>query len=118
MNAVEDVRAVLLLRVGTSKADILRALAAMEGVYRVERIQGPYDIVVHVAGRKHVEAIEKHPGVTTAEICWVSPPHEVAWDEHATPEKVRGIRRAASPGRPRSSRSGRDRIHDSIEGFQ
>jgi SpoVK/Ycf46/Vps4 family AAA+-type ATPase len=88
MNAVEDVRAVLLLRVGTGKADILRALAAMEGVYSVERIQGPYDIVVQVAGREDVEAIEKLAGITAAEICWVSAPHEIASDARGTPGEV------------------------------
>ena len=117
MNAVEDVRAVLLLRVGTGKADILRALAVMEGVYSVERIQGPYDIVVQVAGREDVEAIEKLAGITAAEICSVSAPHEIASDARGTPGEVGGIRRVASPRRPRSSRSGRGRIHDSIVGL-
>jgi hypothetical protein len=41
-----------------------RALARMEGVTRVEPVQGPYDIVIHAAGPAQVEMIERLPEVT------------------------------------------------------
>lgn len=50
-----------------------RVFGAMEGVSRVERIQGPYDLVVHAIGHEEVEVIEKFPGVTAVEVCWLSP---------------------------------------------
>lgn len=118
MSPIEDVRAVLLLRVRTSKDDIFRALAEMEGVYRVERIQGPYDIVVHVAGRKHVEAIEKHADVTAAEICWASPPDVIASDAHATGGRLMQCGARYRPGGNDPPGRVRDRTHESIEGFQ
>jgi hypothetical protein len=48
-------------------------LAGMEGVSRVERVQGPYDFVIHAAGPAQVEVIERLPGVTAADVCWLSP---------------------------------------------
>jgi hypothetical protein len=50
-----------------------RVLARMDGVTRVERVQGPYDFVVHAAGPAQVEVIERLPEVTAAEVCWLSP---------------------------------------------
>jgi hypothetical protein len=50
-----------------------RVFRAMEGVARVERVRGPYDLVIHATGPAQVGAIEGFPGVTTAEVCWLSP---------------------------------------------
>jgi hypothetical protein len=74
VSITRDVRAVVLLRAGTRRDDVSRGLAAMEGVCRVHRIQGPYDLIVHVAGRDQVEVIATLPGVTAAEVCWLSRP--------------------------------------------
>jgi hypothetical protein len=49
-----------------------RVFDAMEGVSRVEQVRGPYDFVIHAAGSAQVEAIERFPGVTKAEVCWLS----------------------------------------------
>jgi hypothetical protein len=115
MSAVEDGHAVLL-RVGTRKADILRALFAMKGVYRVERIQGLYDIVVHVAGREHDEAIEKHARIIGAEICGVSARHGIASDAHATRGEGRPSG-APHPERPRSSSTRGNGFANRLRGF-
>jgi hypothetical protein len=39
----------------------------------VERVQGPYDFVIHATGSGQVEVIERLPGVTAADVCWLSP---------------------------------------------
>jgi hypothetical protein len=64
---------VVLARTTRNREDLVRAIAAMEGVSRVEHVQGPYDLVIHIAGPAQVEAIERFPGVTAAEVCWLSP---------------------------------------------
>jgi hypothetical protein len=68
-----DVGAVVLARTTRNKAQMVRVISAMEGVSRVERVQGPYDLVIHLAGPAQVEAIEQFPGVISAEVCWLSP---------------------------------------------
>jgi hypothetical protein len=67
-----DLRAVVLVRTARSRRDLVRVLGAMVGVLRVELLQGPYDLVIHAAGAAQVEAIERFPGVTAAEVCWLS----------------------------------------------
>jgi hypothetical protein len=64
---------VVLARTKRNREDLVRAIAAMEGVSRVERVRGPYDLVVHAAGLEQVEVIERVPEVTAAEVCWLSP---------------------------------------------
>ena len=49
-----------------------RVFDAMDGVSRVERVRGPYDFVIHAAGRAQVEVIKQSPGVIKAEVCWLS----------------------------------------------
>jgi hypothetical protein len=64
--------AVVFLRTTRAGADMARALGAMEGVSRVERVRGPYDFVIHAAGPAQVVIIERFPGVSAAEVCWLS----------------------------------------------
>jgi hypothetical protein len=64
---------VVLARTTRNREDLVRAIAAMEGVSGVERVQGPYDLVIHAAGPDQVEVIERLPEVTAAEVCWLSP---------------------------------------------
>jgi hypothetical protein len=64
---------VVLARTKRNREDLVRAIGAMEGVSRVERVRGPYDLVVHAAGLEQVEVIERLPEVTAAEVCWLSP---------------------------------------------
>jgi uncharacterized protein with GYD domain len=70
---MSDGRAIVLLRTAPRRQETARALARMEGVTRVKRVQGPYDFVIHAAGPAQVEMIERLPGVTAAEVCWLSP---------------------------------------------
>ena len=72
MSTSEDAAAVVLLRTTQSRQDMARVFDAMEGVSRVERVRGPYDYVIHAAGRAQVEVIERLPQVTKAEVCWLS----------------------------------------------
>lgn len=72
MSTDGEIGAVVLLRTKRSGEDIARVLGAMEGVSRVERVQGPYDLVIHAAGPAQVEVIEGFPGVIAAEVCWLS----------------------------------------------
>jgi hypothetical protein len=67
-----DVEAVVLLCTLRSGEDMTGLLDAMDGVSRVERVRGPYDFVIHAAGRAQVEVIQRSPGVTKAEVCWLS----------------------------------------------
>jgi hypothetical protein len=64
--------AVVLVRARREREEIARFLDSIEGVRRVERVQGPYDLVVHAVGPDQVEVIEGLPGVTAAEVCWLS----------------------------------------------
>jgi hypothetical protein len=66
------VGAVILARTTRNKEDVVRAIGAIEGVSRVEHVQGPYDLVIHAAGPDQVEVIERLPEVTAAEVCWLS----------------------------------------------
>jgi hypothetical protein len=70
---VSDERAVMLLRTTPRTQEMARVFAGMEGVTRVERVQGPYDFVIHAAGLAQVEVMERLPGVTAADVCWLSP---------------------------------------------
>jgi hypothetical protein len=67
------IEAVILARTTRNNKDVVRAIGAIEGVSRVEHVQGPYDLVIHIAGPAQVEAIERFPGVIAAEVCWLSP---------------------------------------------
>jgi hypothetical protein len=67
------VGAVILARTTRNKEDVVRAIGAIEGVSRVEHVQGPYDLVIHLDGPAQVKAIERFPGVIVAEVCWLSP---------------------------------------------
>jgi hypothetical protein len=69
-----DLKAVILLRTGRTQRDLVHVLGEMEGVLLVEPLQGPYDLVVHVVGAAQVQALERFPGVTAAEVCWLSSP--------------------------------------------
>ncbi len=75
MSAREGVAAVVLLRTTRSRTDMTHAFGA-EGIARVERIRGPYDFVIHAASRAQVDVIQRLPGVTTAEVCWLSSSRE------------------------------------------
>jgi len=68
-----DAGALVLLRATPSPRDLVRVFGAMEGVSRVERVRGPYDLVIHIGGSAQVEAIERFPGVIAADVCWLSP---------------------------------------------
>jgi hypothetical protein len=70
---VSDGGAIVLLRTTLRRQEVAHVLARMDGVTRVERVQGPYDFVIHAAGPAQVEVIERLPGVTAAEVCWQSP---------------------------------------------
>jgi hypothetical protein len=70
---VSDERAVVLLRMTSRRQEMARVFARMEGVSRVERVQGPYDFVIHAAGPAQVEVMERLPGVSAADVCWLSP---------------------------------------------
>jgi len=50
-------------------AEVLRSI---EGIRRVERVKGPYDLVVHAAATEGVDAIEQLAGVSRADVCWLS----------------------------------------------
>jgi hypothetical protein len=63
----------ILARTTRNSEDLVRAIGAIEGVSRVEHVQGPYDLVIHIDGSAQVEAIERFPGVIAAEVCWLSP---------------------------------------------
>jgi hypothetical protein len=67
-----ELGAVVLVRTARSRRDLVRVLGEMEGVLRIEPLRGPYDLIIHAAGAAQVEAIERFPGVTTAEVCWLS----------------------------------------------
>jgi hypothetical protein len=65
--------AIVLLRTTRRRQEMARVLARMKGVTRVERVQGPYDFVIHAAGPAQVEVMERLQGVTAADVCWLSP---------------------------------------------
>lgn len=69
----EEAGAVVLLRTIGSTGELASAFAAMNGVSRVDAVKGPYDLVIHAMGIDQVEIIERFPGVSTAEVCWLSP---------------------------------------------
>jgi hypothetical protein len=73
MSTGADVGAVVLVRTTRGRADIVRALGAIDGVSGVEPVRGPYDLVIHAAGPAQVEIIEQFPGVAAAEVCWLCP---------------------------------------------
>jgi hypothetical protein len=68
-----EVGAVVLVCTTRGSANIVRALDAIDGVSRVELVRGPYDLVIHAAGPAQVEIIERFPGVTATEVCWLCP---------------------------------------------
>lgn len=63
----------ILVRTTLGRQEMARVFACMEGVSRVEPVQGPYDFVIHAEGLAQVEVLEGLPGVTAAEVCWLSP---------------------------------------------
>jgi DNA-binding Lrp family transcriptional regulator len=72
MTSGRDVGAVVLARTTPNREDMVRVIGAIKGVSRVERVQGPYDLIIHTAGPAQVEAIERFPGVVAADVCWLS----------------------------------------------
>jgi hypothetical protein len=70
---VSEGGAIVLLRTTPSRKEMAGVFFGMEGVSRVDRVRGPYDFVIHAAGPAQVEGIERLPGVTAAEVCWLSP---------------------------------------------
>jgi hypothetical protein len=68
-----DVRTVILLRTTTRREGLVRVPTAMEGVSCVERIQRPLCSRDPRGRTRSGEVIEEFPGVTAAEICWLSP---------------------------------------------
>ena len=72
MSAREEVGAVVLLRTTRSKRDMVRVFRAIRGVSRAESVRGPYDFVILAADAAQVDVIERLPGVTGAEVCWLS----------------------------------------------
>ena len=70
--------AVVLLRTRRRGQEMAAVLRSIEGVRRVERVKGPYDLVVHADGSEGVDAIARLPGVRRADVCWFSPRSEGA----------------------------------------
>jgi hypothetical protein len=69
-------RAVVLVRTTRPREKVARALASMHGVDRVDRVQGPYHLVVHASGAAEVGAIQRLAEVTRADVCWLSAEQE------------------------------------------
>jgi hypothetical protein len=67
------VGAVILARTTRNREEVVREIGAIEGVSRVEHVQGPYDLVIYVDAPAQVKAIERFPGVIAAQVCWLSP---------------------------------------------
>lgn len=67
------VGALILARTTRNKEDVVRAIGDVEGESRVQYVQGPYDLVIHLDGPAQVEAIERFPEAITAAVCWLSP---------------------------------------------
>jgi hypothetical protein len=65
-------RAVVFLRTKRGGREMARVLRSIADVRRVERLRGPYDLVVHADGREGVDAIERLPAVSRADVCWFS----------------------------------------------
>lgn len=68
--------AIVLVRTTRPVEETVRALASMRGVGPVDRVQGLYHLVVHASGADEVNAIERLPGVTRADVCWLPPDPE------------------------------------------
>jgi hypothetical protein len=65
-------QAIVLVSTERGGKDMARVLRSIDGVRRVERVKGPYDLVVHAAGSEGVDVIERLPGVSRADVCWLS----------------------------------------------
>ncbi len=68
----EEIGAVILLCTTRSLEEMARVFGATEGVFRVERVRGPYNFVIHAAGPGQVEVIERLARVAKPEVCWLS----------------------------------------------
>jgi hypothetical protein len=69
-------RAIVLVRTTRPVGEMVPVLASMRGIVRVDRVQGPYHLVIHTIVVDEVGAIRQLPGVTHAEVCWLSPDPE------------------------------------------
>jgi hypothetical protein len=65
-------RAVVLVRTTRPGKKMARTFASMRGVDRVDRVLGPYQLVVHTSGADEIGAIERLADVTRADVCWLS----------------------------------------------
>jgi len=68
-------RGLVLVRTTRPVTEVVKVLNSMRGIDSVDRIQGPYDLVVHTSGVEEID-IERIPGVAHVEVCWRTPQQE------------------------------------------